>query len=597
MASRKKLSFEQFKNGTKIVFKYFFEHREKVIWIGILSVISAIASAATPYLLGKLFDALTIDATPYTIFSYTLSPFVAILSIWLAVRIISDIAERYRTLGSQELDELISMSYILRGVIKLLHLPLSFHKRHKIGTTMSRIERAGGRLGTIISQVIILIGPDILSVFIALVLVFFIDSTLALVLLGGVASYIVVVGWSTPRYQGLLDTMHRAYQKTWGSAYDAVMNAHAVKQATAEAYEKRKSTRNFIARSVGAWVEYSRVFANLTLVQRLIVTFTQFILFMISVYFIRSGRITLGDLVAFNGYAAMMFAPFYRLGSNWDRIQTGLISLQHAEQTLNLPDEIYVPKNVLVLSNLKGEVEFVNVSFKYGRRQSEVLRDISFQAKPGETIALVGESGVGKSTLIDLISYYYKPTGGKILIDGHDAARLDLTSLRTFIAVVAQEPILFNDTVKNNIKYGSFWASDEKVTEAARMAHATEFIEKFSKKYGQVVGERGIRLSAGQKQRIAIARAILRDPRILILDEPTSALDAKSEKFITESLEKLMEGRTTFIIAHRLSTVRKADKILVLEGGKIVEEGKHEELVKMPHGIYRRLYELQVGLK
>jgi ABC-type multidrug transport system fused ATPase/permease subunit len=181
------------------------------------------------------------------------------------------------------------------------------------------------------------------------------------------------------------------------------------------------------------------------------------------------------------------------------------------------------------------------------------------------------------------------------LIDGHNIKNLNLKFLRSKIAVVPQEIILFNDTIKNNIKYGSFSAKEEKVFEAAKLAHCVEFIEKFPQKYEQLVGERGIKLSAGQRQRVAIARAILRDPRILILDEPTSALDAKSEKYITESLEKLMEGRTTLIIAHRLSTVKKADKILVLDKGKIVEEGKHEELMKIKDGIYRKLYELQIG--
>jgi ABC-type multidrug transport system fused ATPase/permease subunit len=169
-------------------------------------------------------------------------------------------------------------------------------------------------------------------------------------------------------------------------------------------------------------------------------------------------------------------------------------------------------------------------------------------------------------------------------------------ALRKHIAIVPQEPVLFNESIRANIKYGNLRASDQEVEEAAKEAHAHEFIEKFPKKYKQVVGERGIKLSVGQKQRIAIARAILRDPKILILDEPTSALDARTEQLITESLEKLMEGRTTFIIAHRLSTVRKANKILVFEKGRIVEEGKHDELVSIPDGVYRRLYEYQIGL-
>lgn len=194
------------------------------------------------------------------------------------------------------------------------------------------------------------------------------------------------------------------------------------------------------------------------------------------------------------------------------------------------------------------------------------------------------------------ISCYYPPTNGDIFIDNQNIKNLDLKNLRSQIGMVPQEVILFNDTIKNNIRYGKFKVKDEEIITACKMAHVDEFIQKFPNKYKQIVGERGIKLSVGQKQRVAIARAILKNPRILILDEPTSALDAKLEKLIQESLEKLMEGKTTFIIAHRLSTVRKADKILVLQEGKIVETGNHDELIKKPGGIYRHFYELQLGL-
>jgi len=305
---------------------------------------------------------------------------------------------------------------------------------------------------------------------------------------------------------------------------------------------------------------------------------------------------TIGELIMFNGYAAMLFGPFVSLGHQWQSIQNGLMAIQEAEKIINQPKEIYQPENAVILSDLKGEFVFENVSFAYQKKQNKIMDGISFKVKPGEIVAFVGESGVGKTTIIDLISCYYFPQKGKILIDGHNIKNLDLKFLRSKIAVVPQEVVLFNDTIKKNITYGSFSASEKKIKEAAEKSYASEFIESFPKKYEQIVGERGIKLSVGQKQRVAIARAILRDPRILILDEPTSALDAKSEKFIQESLEKLMKGKTTFIIAHRLSTVRKADKILVIQNGKIAEQGKHKELINIPNGIYRQFYELQIGL-
>jgi ABC-type multidrug transport system fused ATPase/permease subunit len=317
----------------------------------------------------------------------------------------------------------------------------------------------------------------------------------------------------------------------------------------------------------------------------------------ISIALIQNGNLTIGGLIALNGYAMMIFGPFVVLGQQWQVIQNGIVVLERVEKILSLPTEQYENgKKNIDDKNFKGGVEFKNVFFAYKKNEPTVLKEISFKVNAGETIALVGESGVGKSTAMELVSGYYFPSKGKVLIDGYDTKRISLKSLRQHIAIVPQEPVLFNDTIKHNIKYGSFKSTDEEIKEVTKEAHADIFINKFPKGYNQIVGERGIRLSVGQKQRIAIARAMLRNPKILILDEPTSALDAKTEKFITESLERLMENKTTFIIAHRLSTVKKADKIFVFKDGGIVEVGKHEDLIKIENGVYKYLYEYQVGL-
>jgi ABC-type multidrug transport system fused ATPase/permease subunit len=387
--------------------------------------------------------------------------------------------------------------------------------------------------------------------------------------------------------------MHRTYNKAYGDAYDTVLNVATVKQATAENYEKKKAFRNFRLRAAGFWKKIASLWQGLSFSQRIIVTLTQFSIFVYSFFLIRAGELTIGQLVMFNGYAAMLFGPIVVLARNWQIVQNGLISLIRAEKILNYPSEIYIPANATILSEVKGEIVFDKVNFRYRGKGEKILDNVSFRVEPGETVAIVGESGVGKTTLIDLISFYYPPTSGRILIDGHNLKNLDLKTLRSNVAVVPQEIVLFNDTIKNNIRYGKFDANDDEIKRAAELAHAAGFIEKFSKKYDQIVGERGIKLSSGQKQRVAIARAILRDPKILILDEPTSALDARSEKTIQESLEILMVGRTTFIIAHRLSTVRKADKIFVFDKGRLIETGRHEELIKNPNSIYYQLYKLQ----
>jgi subfamily B ATP-binding cassette protein MsbA len=244
------------------------------------------------------------------------------------------------------------------------------------------------------------------------------------------------------------------------------------------------------------------------------------------------------------------------------------------------------------LKEVRGRVEFKNLNFSYLEKGKHVLAGINFVAEPGQMVALVGESGAGKTTLLSLLSRSYYPTKGKILLDGVNLNDLDVTFLRNQIAVVPQEISLFNDTLKNNLAFVRKGITEEKIVEALKAANAWNFVARLQKKLNQRVGERGTRLSTGQKQRIAIARAILRDPKILILDEATSALDSISERLVQEALKRLIAGRTTFVIAHRLSTIVHADKILVFDKGQLVEQGKHDELVAQA-GVYAKLYKEQ----
>jgi ABC-type multidrug transport system fused ATPase/permease subunit len=267
-----------------------------------------------------------------------------------------------------------------------------------------------------------------------------------------------------------------------------------------------------------------------------------------------------------------------------------MTSIKRVQDLLGIESENFDKKGI-ILKDLKGKVEFKNISFGY-KDHILVLNNINFIAQPGEKIALAGGSGEGKTTLVDLISLYFKPSKGKIFLDDVDIQDLDLHFLRKIIAYVPQEITLFDDTIRNNLIYGKPEATDEEIIIAAKAANAHNFIEAFPQKYDTVVGERGIKLSTGQKQRLAIALALVQDPKILILDEATSSLDSESEKLVQEALERLVVNRTTFIVAHRLSTIRKADKILVLEKGKIVEIGNHEELIKKK-GAYYKFYSLQ----
>jgi len=307
------------------------------------------------------------------------------------------------------------------------------------------------------------------------------------------------------------------------------------------------------------------------------------------------GALKPGDLVAFLLYTRMVYNPVVNLSLIYDTLQQALASAERVFEILDRRPKIKDTPQAIKMPQMAGAVEFRNVFFSYGRNEA-VLEQINFAVQPGEVVALVGPSGGGKTTLVKLICRFYDPTRGQVLIDGRDIRTVTLSSLRRQVGVVFQESFLFHGTVRENISYGKLSASYEEIVAAAWAANAHQFIVNLPDEYDTAVGERGEQLSGGERQRVTIARALLSDPRILILDEATSSVDAEAEMLIQSALERLMEGRTTFIIAHRLSTVINADRIFVLAEGKIVEQGTHYELLAAG-GLYAGLYETQIQVE
>ena len=287
-----------------------------------------------------------------------------------------------------------------------------------------------------------------------------------------------------------------------------------------------------------------------------------------------------------------LFQPLKNLTNVVNELQNGLASADRVFAIMDIKSDIQDVDNAVEVNDLKNTLSFDNVSFSYGDEKDKVLNNINFQINKGEILALVGPSGAGKSTLVDLIPRFYDTLSGSIKIDGKDIKELKINSLRSLMGIVTQETFLFDDSVKANIAYGVENISDDKIKDAAIAANAHEFIKELPDGYNTIIGERGVSLSGGQKQRIAIARAIVKNPPILILDEATSSLDSESEKHVQSAIENLMSERTVFVIAHRLSTVHNANKILVLENGQIVQEGKHDELVNID-GLYKQLHKMQ----
>jgi len=364
-----------------------------------------------------------------------------------------------------------------------------------------------------------------------------------------------------------------------------------VKSFTREEHE-RNTFRKKVESNYHHSMKIVRTMAYLSPTNELFNTAVTSLLVVFTGYLFIQGSMTIESMVYFLLLMISMAKPVKALGEGVARLQKTLVSAQYIFDMLDLEKELLSVSAKPKAEIRRGDVEFRSVSFSYSK-DIPALENVSFNVRGGEKVALVGPSGSGKTTLINLIPRFYEPTKGGVLIDWVDTGAMNLTDLRSQIGIVPQDVMLFSGTVYENILYGRLDATEHQVTEAATMANAHGFIARLERGYETEVGERGVQLSGGQRQRIAIARAILRNPKILLLDEATSALDTESELMVQEALDRLMQGRTTFIIAHRLSAVHRCDRIFVLERGRLVEEGSHEELLRRESGLYKRLYSLQ----
>lgn len=372
---------------------------------------------------------------------------------------------------------------------------------------------------------------------------------------------------------------------------DSLSGIRVVKSFANEELEKEKfAERNGIFLKIKKGMYHNM--AGFHSVTRLFDGVMYILVVVLGAVFMIHGKISAPDFVAYLLYVQTLLTSIRRFVEFTEQLQRGMTSFERFDEVMHEPVTIQEKPNALELDGVRGEIEFDDVSFAYESTREQVLTNISLTVQPGESVALVGPSGSGKTTLCSLIPRFYDVSSGAIRIDGCDVRDFTLKSLRSHIGVVQQDVYMFSGTVLNNIEYGKPGASREEIIQAAKLAGAHEFISELENGYDTYVGEHGLKLSGGQKQRISIARVFLKNPPILILDEATSALDNESERLVQQSLEKLMHGRTTFTIAHRLTTIRSADKILVLTDEGIVEQGSHAELMAREDGVYHRLYQL-----
>jgi ATP-binding cassette, subfamily B, multidrug efflux pump len=348
--------------------------------------------------------------------------------------------------------------------------------------------------------------------------------------------------------------------------------------------------RSYFKARIKVLGEWSKVMPT----TNLLITMGTILILMVGGPLVMQGKMTVGELVAFNAYLLMLSAPVQQLAWLVNAIGESEAGAQRVLEILDHAPEIQSPTGAIVLGPLRGRVEFHDVTLRYQDEKVDALSGINLTVDSNQLIALIGQTGSGKTSLVNLIPRFYDVTDGAVLVDSVDIRKVELDSLRKQIGIVLQTSLLFSDTIRENIRYGSPEADDERIYAATKAAQAHEFIIKFTEGYDTLVGERGVTLSGGQRQRIAIARALLMNPRILILDDSTSSVDTQTERLIQEALDRLMEGRTTFVIAHRLATVRRADLILVMANGSIVQRGKHDELLSQG-GLYKEIYDLQLS--
>lgn len=470
-------------------------------------------------------------------------------------------------------------------------LSVRFYANNQVGQVISRVINDVEQTKDFILTGLMNIWLDCITIIIALSIMFFLDVKLTFAAIFIFPFYILTVYFFFGRLRKLTRVRSQALAEVQGFLHERVQGMSVIKSFAIEDNEAKNfdnHNKNFLQRAFQhtRWNAYS--FAAINTVTDL----GPIIVIGVGSYLAITGSITVGTLAAFVGYLEQLFGPLRRLVSSFTTLTQSFASM---DRVFQLMDEDYDIKNDIGAQPIKiskGQIDLKHVSFKYNENEKEVLHDINLTINKGETVAFVGMSGGGKSTLINLIPRFYDVTQGEILIDHHNVKDFLTGSLRNQIGLVQQDNILFSDTVKENILLGRPDATDDEVVEAAKMANAHDFISNLPNGYDTEVGERGVKLSGGQKQRLSIARIFLNNPPVLILDEATSALDLESEAIIQEALDVLSKDRTTLIVAHRLSTITHADRIVVMENGRIVETGTHQQLINK-RGAYEHLYSIQ----
>ncbi|WP_223649105.1 ABC transporter ATP-binding protein [Hymenobacter psoromatis] len=593
-----KVNKESLKRSLRI-FRFVLPYRAKFIVGLLMLVLSSSTFMAFPWVAGKLVDAanhkavtlpggMTLSINRIALLLFTVIVFQGFFSfgrIWFFTQV---------------------SEYTVRDIrralyAKFVQLPIPFFEQNRVGAITSRITSDVAQIQDTFSLTLAELFRQVFTLLGGITFIMLVSVKLSLFMLVTFPPIVAAAGLFGRKIRTLARTTQQELAHTNTIVEETLQAINSVKAFTNEQFETRRYTVGLdkVVRAALQSNLYRGGFVSFVIIG----LFGGIILVLwrgaTLVYTPGPGHLEVGQLVSFIIYTAFIGASVAGLGEMYGKVQS---TLGASERILEILDETPEPTHQepalgRVATQLHGDIRYEHVAFRYPTRPDiAVLQDINFHIAAGEKIALVGPSGAGKSTIAGLLMQFYPLSGGRILIDGHDVRDYDLTALRRHIGIVPQETLLFGGSIRDNIAYGKPGATDDEIIEAATRANAWQFISLFPEGLDTVVGDRGIKLSGGQRQRVAIARAILKDPAVLILDEATSSLDSESEKMVQGALDELMQNRTSLIIAHRLSTIRKVDKILVIDGGRIVEAGTHEELSDREGGLYANLLRLQFEL-
>lgn len=581
-----KITKESLREGLSI-FRYVKPYRGKFI-LGLLFIsLSAGSTMAFPFLLGEMINSVPGNTVSDTL-GFTPGEIALLMIGLLTLQMLFSFMRVYlfTSVGENAVADMRKDVYE-----KLIRMPMDFFAQRRVGELSSRISTDITQIQDTVSITLAELLRGIITLLIGVGLILYLSIKLTLVMLSVIPVVIVIAL--------LFSHTIRKYSRM---AQDQLADSGTIVQETLQGISNVKAFNN-------EWYEIKRYNRSIADVVKLAVrngrvrgTFISFLLFtvfgtiVLVVWYAMNMGMGMGDLVKFVTYTAFVGGTMAGFADLYSQLQKTIGATQRVREILAESTENVRIERVQSANNIRlsGAVEFKEVSFFYpSRPETQVLRNISLSVKPGQQIAIVGPSGAGKSTLVSLLLHFYEPQSGDILFDGHSYRDIPLSELRSHMALVPQDVLLFGGSIYDNIAYGRPEASRAEVEEAARQANAHEFIQRFPEGYDTLVGERGVKLSGGQRQRIAIARAILKDPTILILDEATSSLDSESESLVQDALHKLMKNRTSFVIAHRLSTIKNADQIVVLEQGSVKEMGTHNELIELENGLYKSLSKLQ----